>query len=140
MDITKHLYVALIVGFLLLSCNAEKKEDIPWEPLFDGESLDGWSVKGGEAAYRAEDGGIIGTTVHNTPNTFLTTDAIYGDFILELEYLVDPSMNSGIQIRSNSFPYYQDGRVHGYQVEIDPSERAWSAGIYDEGSRRWLYP
>ncbi len=28
--------------------------------------------------------------------------------------------------------------VHGYQVEIDPGERAWSAGIYDESRRGWL--
>jgi hypothetical protein len=47
-------------------------------------------------------------------------------------------MNSGIQIRSNSFPNYRDGRVHGYQIEIDPSKRAWSAGIYDEARRGWL--
>ncbi|NJM56071.1 MAG: hypothetical protein HC841_09425, partial [Verrucomicrobiae bacterium] len=35
------------------------------------------------------------------------------------------------------------GRVHGYQVEIDPDmkrKRMWSAGIFDEGRRKWLYP
>ena len=96
--------------------------------------------KGGEAKYTVSDGEIVGTTVHNTPNSFLVTDSIYGDFILELEFLVDPSMNSGIQIRSESLPHYQNGRVHGYQVEIDPSERAWSAGIYDEARRGWLHP
>jgi hypothetical protein len=87
-----------------------------------------------------ENGAVVGTTKHNTPNTFLTTDALYGDFILELDYLVDSTMNSGIQIRSNSIPEYQNGRVHGYQIEIDPSDRAWSAGIYDEGRRGWLNP
>ena len=31
------------------------------------------------------------------------------------------------------------GRVHGYQVEIDPStDRAWTGGIYDESRRGWL--
>jgi hypothetical protein len=25
--------------------------------------------------------------------------------------------------------------VHGYQVEIDPSDRAYSGGVYDEGRR-----
>lgn len=30
------------------------------------------------------------------------------------------------------------GRVHGYQVEIDPSDRSWSGGIYDESRRGWL--
>ena len=59
--------------------------------------------------------------------------------MLELEVRVDSLLNSGIQIRSNSLPDYQNGRVHGYQVEIDPSERAWSGGIYDEGRRGWLF-
>jgi len=63
---------------------------------------------------------------------------MYGDFIFEIEVKVDPVVNSGIQIRSNSFPYYRNGRVHGYQVEIDPSDRAWSGGIYDEARRGWL--
>lgn len=30
------------------------------------------------------------------------------------------------------------GRVHGLQVEIDPSDRAWTAGVYEEGVRGWL--
>jgi hypothetical protein len=30
------------------------------------------------------------------------------------------------------------GRVHGYQVEIDPSPRAYTGGIYDEARRKWL--
>ena len=32
----------------------------------------------------------------------------------------------------------KDGCVFGYQCEIDPSERAWSGGIYDESRRGWL--
>ncbi|MEM9144488.1 MAG: DUF1080 domain-containing protein, partial [Bacteroidota bacterium] len=125
---------------LMTSCGQSEKDNGPWEPLFNGTSLVGWSTKGGKAPYKIEDGAIVGTTVHNTPNTFLATDKMYDDFILELDYLVDPSMNSGIQIRTNSFPWYRDGRVHGYQVEIDPSERAWSGGIYEEGRRGWLNP
>ena len=81
---------------------------------------------------------IVGTSTPNTPNTFLCSDKMYGDFILELEYKVDPKLNSGIQIRSNSIASYRNGVVHGYQIEIDPSERAWSAGIYDEQRRGWL--
>ncbi len=44
-----------------------------------------------------------------------------------------------MQIRSHSRADYQNGRVHGWQVEVDPSPRAWSGGIYDEGRREWLY-
>ncbi|MEH6618992.1 DUF1080 domain-containing protein [Maribacter arcticus] len=124
----------------LISCNQKPKDDTPWVNLFDGETLNGWTQLGGEATYAVKDNSIVGTTVHNTPNSFMTSDKMYGDFILELDYKVDPSMNSGIQIRSNSLPHYMDGRVHGYQIEIDPSERAWSAGIYDEARRGWLNP
>ena len=48
-------------------------------------------------------------------------------------------MNGGVQFRSLSKPDYKDGRVHGYQMEVDPSARAWSGAIYDEGRRDWLY-
>jgi hypothetical protein len=133
-----HFIISAIIisfGFIM-----KKNESIPWVSLIEGNSLKGWSVKGGEATYNVLNGVITGTTVKNTPNTFLTTDKNYSDFILELDFKVDSSMNSGIQIRSNSFPYYRNGRVHGYQIEIDPSKRAWSAGVYDESRRKWLYP
>ncbi|WP_158847965.1 DUF1080 domain-containing protein [Algibacter sp. L1A34] len=133
---SKVLFIVLATVFL--NCKETPKDNTPWQALFDGETLNGWHQLGGKATYAVRDQSIIGTTVHNTPNSFLTSDKMYGDFILELDYKVDSTMNSGIQIRSNSFPDYRDGRVHGYQVEIDPSKRAWSAGIYDESRRGWL--
>lgn len=135
-----YLLCTVALTTLLSSCQQEPKDDTPWVSLFDGKTLNGWTQLGGKATYTVNDNAIVGTTVHNTPNSFMTTDKMYGDFILELDYKVDPSMNSGIQIRSNSLPHYMDGRVHGYQIEIDPSERAWSAGIYDEARRGWLNP
>ncbi|MGA2257617.1 MAG: DUF1080 domain-containing protein, partial [Thermoguttaceae bacterium] len=63
------------------------------------------------------------------------TEKTYGNFILELEFKVDRELNSGVQIRSE---VNASDRVFGYQVEIDPSARAWSGGIYDEGRRGWL--
>ena len=135
------LKTVLIISLAILTgCAEAQKDETPWISLFDGETMKGWSIKGGEANYEVRDNAIVGSTVRNTPNTFLITDKMYGDFILELDFKVDSTMNSGIQIRSNSFDHYQNGRVHGYQVEIDPSERAWSAGIYDEGRRGWLFP
>ena len=111
-----------------------------WTPLLDGESLDGWGLLNGTASYEARDGRIVGTSVADSPNSFLATDREYYDFILELEFLVDRNMNSGVQIRSHSLPEYQNGRVHGYQIEIDPSDRKWTGGLYDEARRGWLFP
>ena len=112
--------------------------DRGWKGLFDGKSLNGWVQRGGKALYSAEDGIIVGTSVKGTPNSFLCTEEDYANFILEYEFKVDPRLNSGVQIRSQSLPEYKNGRVHGYQIEIDPSARAWTAGIYDEGRRGWL--
>lgn len=111
-----------------------------WKPLFNGKNLSGWVQKNGKAKYKVEDGAIVGYTKANTPNSFLCTKKNYGDFILEFEFRITDGLNSGVQLRSESTKSYQDGRVHGYQFEIDPSARAWTGGIYDEARRGWLYP
>lgn len=121
-----------------------------WKPLFNGRDLDGWTQKGGKAKYRFEHGELIGTTQPNTPNSFLCTARDYTNFILDLEFKVAEGLNSGVQIRSHAYDQPTEiqwkgktikvpaGRVHGYQVEIDTTERAWSGGIYEEGRRLWL--
>ncbi len=115
-------------------------QDGAWVSLVLDSSLDGWTRLNGEADFSLEGETITGTTMHGTPNTFLATDRTYGDFSLRMEVWVNSGINSGIQIRSESHPDYMNGRVHGYQVEVDPSARAWSGGIYDEARRGWLYP
>ncbi len=109
-----------------------------WKPLFNGENLKGWEQINGKAKYEVKDRAIVGTTVEGSPNSFLCTKKDYSDFELEFDVKVDPRLNSGVQIRSQSLESYKNGRVHGYQVEIDPSDRAWSGGIYDEARRGWL--
>lgn len=125
---------------LFLTAGLQANNDDGWVSLFNGKDLSGWKKLNGKAEYHIEGDAIVGVSQLNTPNTFLTTEKYYTDFILEVEVKVHPLLNSGIQIRSNSMKEYRDGRVHGYQVEIDPSKRAYSGGIYDEARRGWLYP
>ena len=133
-----------ILALCMLGCSlfaaspAEAAGAEKWEKLFDGKTLNGWIQRNGKAKYEVVGGTIVGTTVLDTPNSFLCTEKMYTDFILEVELLADPGINSGIQIRSHSYKDYKNGRVHGYQVEIDTSDRAWSGGIYDEARRGWL--
>ena len=136
--------VSFLACFLVRPCPAVEGEFVP---LFDGKSLEGWVQHGGKAEYTIEDNAIVGTSVADTPNSFLCPPREYGDFILELELKVANELNSGIQIRSHVFEEPIEfngkkiaaGRFHGYQVEIDPTDRAFSGGIYDEGRRGWLY-
>jgi hypothetical protein len=130
--------IAMIFALYLLFPAAGYSQQ--WTPLFNGKDLAGWHEANGTAIYKAENGELVGQTVAGSPNSFLATDKNYSDFILEYEFKVDNEMNSGVQIRSESTKDYNNGRVHGYQVEIDPSDRAWTGGIYDEARRGWLYP
>ncbi len=134
---TSIMLFGMAVILSLSSTNAEA-QDGEWSNLFNGEDLSNWVQRGGEANYSVDGDQIVGSTVPDTPNSFLCTKMDYSDFVLELEVKVDPELNSGIQIRSQSSAHYDNGRVHGYQVEIDPSDRSWSGGIYDEARRGWL--
>lgn len=140
MNVKNSIAALAFLPFLTTTYSSAQTTRPGWINLFNGKNLNGWHQLNGHAKYSVENGEIVGTTVANTPNSFLVTDKDYGDFFLELDIKVDTSMNSGIQIRSESLPDYNNGRVHGYQVEIDPSKRAWSGGIYDEARRGWLYP
>ena len=143
------LVAAIWVGVMLAGCagvvSAHRQV-----ALFNGRDLTGWVQHGGKARYDVENGEIVGRSVPNTANSFLCTARDYTNFVLELEFKVATNLNSGVQIRSQVFSEAKDvvaggktnripaGRVHGYQIEIDPSPRAWSGGIYDEGRRGWL--
>ncbi|MDF3077956.1 MAG: hypothetical protein K0S09_1845 [Sphingobacteriaceae bacterium] len=112
-----------------------------WKNLFDGKTLNGWKRVAGTANYKVEDGAIVGTTVVNSGNTFLITEKGYGDFVLELDAMIEvDGANSGIQTRSHFDTPGFKGKVYGRQIEMDPTDRAWSGGVYDEARRQWLYP
>ena len=125
----------IIVAVAGLTAHAQQ-----WEPLFNGKNLSGWKQLNGKAKYLVKDNTIVGQPVAGQPNSFLVTKKEYGDFILEFEFRVSDGINSGVQFRSAATKEYQNGRVHGYQFEIDPSDRAWTGGIYDEADRLWVYP
>jgi len=134
----KKYFLSFQTTILLLFCCLLAQAQ--WKDLFNGTDLKGWTKKNGNAEYKIINKTIVGISQLNTPNSFLCTEETYGDFVLELELKVEAGLNSGIQIRSISDQSIQAGKVHGYQVEIDPGDRAWSGGIFDEGRNGWLYP
>lgn len=144
-----HLFI-LSISTLLVSGQAGE-----WVDLFDGKTLDGWSIKSGTCTYHVEDGAIVGTTVLGSPNTFLCTDRTYSDFVLEFEVMCDPELNSGVQFRSIApegetvFIFRNNegdvskrenhaGRLYGYQVEIARQSGGAAGGVYDEARRAFF--
>lgn len=75
----------------------------------------------------------------------------------ELDVKIDTLLNSGIQCRGQVWekdtttayvagdaqgtvhhPLWKAGYIWGYQIEIDPSDRAWTDGLYEPGNMGWI--
>lgn len=133
--------LAVALALVATVCQAEDQ----WVALFDGKTLDGWTVRGGFANYKVEDGTIVGTTADGSPNTFLCKGP-FADFVLEFDVLCDKPLNSGVQIRSQvrgntkqpaSPLETTGGTVFGYQCEIAACPDA--GNFWDESRRsKWL--
>ncbi len=126
----------LVAVLAVTALNAQE-----WVELFNGKNLKGWEQLDGKAEYRVENGEVIGVSKTGTPNSFMATKKVYGDFILEYEMKMDRGLNSGVQFRSVANKPDGTARVNGYQVECDDhDDRPWAGGIYEEADRGWLYP
>ncbi len=132
---SKLFLTCLVVILVLSGCR-----NSDWQELFNGRDFSGFVQLGGQAQYIVEDGVMVGISTPETPNSFMCTTTEYSDFVLEFEVKVDTLLNSGVQIRSHSRETGDGVLVYGYQIEIDPTHRGWSGGIYDEARRGWLYP
>jgi len=120
--------------------NPKALSDAGFTSLFDGKTLKGWRKAGGTGKYKVEDDAIVGYGKNIRGNTFLCSEKSYRDFIFVFQFrFADPSGNSGCQFRSQQ--RNGNGRVFGYQCEHDNNRnRSYTAGIYDEARRGWLYP
>ena len=132
------LSLLLVAGVLVGCGNADStSQDTTseeWTRLFDEETLDGWTNPYDWGKARVENGEV---RLAADDKFFLVTDTTYRDFVFEGEVkLPDRESNSGFMFRAN----VDTNRVYGYQAEVDPTDRAWSGGLYDEGRRGWLHP
>ncbi len=115
-----------------------------FKTLFNGKDLSGWKKVGGTGHFEVKDHSIRGFGKKIKRNTFLRTEENYQDFILTFQFKFnDKSGNSGCIFRGFQKGENADGRVSGYQCEHDQfkkPQRSWTAGIYDEARRGWLFP
>ncbi len=134
------LPIALAVALVATACQSPRSEPVDaafvddWTALFNGEDLSGWTNPYDWGEAWVEDGEI---RLRADEKFFLVTERTFDDFVFEGEVrLPDRESNSGFMFRANVEP----NRVYGYQAEVDPTDRAWSGGLYDEGRRGWLHP
>ena len=141
------LLLTMLTNFSL----AKHHEKGDLKSIFNGKNLDGWTQKNGTATYRIEKDAIVGKTKEGSPNSFLCTDKLYGDFELQFEVkLINDELNSGVQIRSQTKELNDKeksrgdkfGRVNGPQVEIEATKEkgAESGYVYGEAIGGWMTP
>lgn len=145
-NLTKSIPVALISAALIMgnaSCsNTSSDPSLNTETTLLSDSLDHW-----HNVYDYGEAALSGDEIHliSTGNWFFLTKKAYSDFELEAEVLmpdVQEYSNSGFIFRAKVGEHDTKGNfAYGYQAEVDPSDRKWSGGLYDQGTpRKWLHP
>jgi hypothetical protein len=154
------LITVLSIAVIIMAFKNKPAGKDGWKDLFDGKTMNGWKVLNQDFAkpeikpdFYIENNMIIcNSTTKNKGGGYLITEKSYSNFILELDVKIDTTLNSGVQCRSrvwekDTATYFNGssrknkwpkGYVWGYQIEIDPTFRAWSGGLYEPGNRGWL--
>jgi hypothetical protein len=113
-----------------------------WVSIFDGKSLQGWTKVDPPINVKIEEGMMkLHMTPHTLRHAFIRTNTTYQDFILELEFRRDLTMDSGILFRAENAPDSAFSALFGYQIKIDPQiNRNWTGGIMTDFGNgfQWL--
>lgn len=118
----------------VLEATQKQMQKQGYVPLFNGQDLSGW-----RNPYDHGSAKVVNGEIHLTANKkfFLVTEKKFSDFRLIAEIrLPEGEANSGVMFRC----HVQPNKVFGYQAECDGSDRRWSAGLFDEGRRKWVWP
>lgn len=108
--------------------------------LFDGDSLDGWSrraVHGGRGGiWTVENGAIVANQEPDHTGGLLGTNQTFTDFEIELEFMADDPVDTGLFLRTRE----SDG--YGYQITIDYHRTGTVGSLYAPGAGNFLaqYP
>ena len=129
----------LAVLFPASAAQAADESGYEFQPIFDGETLDGWESPD-MSYWSVKDGAITAKSSEENPateNQFLVWQGgELHDFELKLRFRILGSerANSGIQFRSE---IEENGHAVGYQADIDRAGR-WLGALYDEHARGML--
>jgi hypothetical protein len=107
----------------LNTLSAEEKND-GWQLLFDGEDLQGWHSyleKTPGSAWMVQNGTIaLSKNSHSKPTDYadLTSDGVYENFDLKMEWKMEPSANSGLLFYVQEAPQYKETWNTGPEMQI----------------------
>src|SRR6266536_27530 len=105
-------------GFIVLSsfaicANLNAKTESGFVSLFDGKTLDGWTLRGQTGAGYGVTNGVIYCARGGGGNLFTEKD--FSDFILRLQFRLEPGGNNGVGIRA---PLDGDSAYNGMEIQV----------------------
>ena len=135
MKVSNLFYSLVIAAVILTSCSVFKPADKRIR-LFDGKTLNGWTVIKCKAV--VDDGDILLVA----GNGLVQTEKKYGNFILEFEWkaLRNDNWDSGVYFRYDSVPQnrpwpdrYQVNLRQGMEGNVDELKSARNKGLVKDG-------
>jgi hypothetical protein len=97
---------------VLIACSAFAAES-GFTDLFNGKNLDGWTLVGGRGPGYVVENGILVCPADGGGN--LLTEKDYANFILRLDFKMEPAGNNGVGIRA---PLTGDIAYSGMEIQI----------------------
>lgn len=103
----------------------------PWQPLFDGRTLDGWGFLGDPTAWGVVDGEI--RVVQPGRFGWIRTEKMYRDFELEAEFYLEEGTNSGVGLRcsGDGDPAFTGMEVQIYDNHGQAPDRSSCGAVYN---------
>jgi hypothetical protein len=104
-----------------------------FRPLFDGKTLDGWTLFGGRGPGYVVEAGKLVCPADGGGNLYTEKD--YANFVLRFEFLMEPGGNNGVGIRA---PLEGDTAYKGMEIQIlddqHPRYKSWIKPEQHHGS------
>jgi hypothetical protein len=142
-------FIPMVASLALLPQCATSQSDPGFTTLFDGRTLNGWTLIGKQGDGYGVTNGVLFCARGGGGNLF--TEKEYADFILRFEFRLEPAANNGIGIRAplssdishlgmeiqvleDTAPVYADLRpaqFHGSIYDIVPAKRGFQKTVGD---------
>jgi hypothetical protein len=114
----------LVIVMLAGALGAAPPEDEQdFKPLFDGKSLDGWTLVNKQGPGYVVEDGVLVCPANGGGNLF--TQREYANFVLRFEFRLEPGGNNGVGIRS---PLEGDPAYVAMEIQILDDEAEQYAG------------
>jgi hypothetical protein len=111
----RKVFLVLLAALLLMGGASARSaaQGTGWTQLFDGQTLDGWTLIGKHGPGYVVQNGILTCPADGGGNLF--TEKEYSDFVFRFEFKLSKAGNNGVGIRA---PLVGDAAYSGMEVQI----------------------